>query len=166
MYGCRVGGRGLCLISESSHLMRCAQSDQSCDHVILRKPNQSIDFLRLVSPMSTPEQDSDSCDTLPPARLPPLPSPISFPPRRPSSSVSPPPVLSQPNSRKLCVRHQRIADEGTNLKLQQVRSLIFSPFSSRPCLSSPTSHLTLPPFLSSRVVIQPPSSAHYITTIS
>lgn len=26
----------------------------------------------------------------------------------------------QPAARKLCVRHQRIADEGTNLKLQQV----------------------------------------------
>ncbi|KAH9042989.1 WD40 repeat-like protein [Lactarius hengduanensis] len=69
--------------------------------------------------MSTPDQDSDSCDTLPPARLPSLPPPISFPPRWPSGSPSPPSVLSQPNSRKLCVRHQRIADEGTNLKLQQ-----------------------------------------------
>ena len=27
---------------------------------------------------------------------------------------------SQPAARKLCVRHQRMADEGTNLKLQQV----------------------------------------------
>ncbi|KAH9001753.1 WD40 repeat-like protein [Lactarius akahatsu] len=68
--------------------------------------------------MSTPDQDPDSCDTLPPARLPSLPPPISFPPRWPSGSPSPS-VLSQPNSRKLCVRHQRIADEGTNLKLQQ-----------------------------------------------
>lgn len=31
---------------------------------------------------------------------------------------SPPP--SQVPARKLCVRHQRMADEGTNLKLQQV----------------------------------------------
>lgn len=31
------------------------------------------------------------------------------------------PTPSQPAARKLCVRHQRMADEGTNLKLQQVR---------------------------------------------
>jgi hypothetical protein len=67
-----------------------------------------------------PEKDSDSCDNLPPARLPSLPPPISFS-RWPSPS-HPSSVLSQPNSRKLCVRHQRIADEGTNLKLQQVCS--------------------------------------------
>lgn len=30
------------------------------------------------------------------------------------------PAPSQPPGRKLCVRHQRMADEGTNLKLQQV----------------------------------------------
>ena len=30
------------------------------------------------------------------------------------------PAPSQPPARKLCVRHQRMADEGTNLKLQQV----------------------------------------------
>lgn len=30
---------------------------------------------------------------------------------------------SQPAARKLCVRHQRMADEGTNLKLQQVSLL-------------------------------------------
>jgi F-box/WD-40 domain protein MET30 len=29
-------------------------------------------------------------------------------------------ALAQPPARKLCVRHQRMADEGTNLKLQQV----------------------------------------------
>ena len=29
-------------------------------------------------------------------------------------------VPAQPPARKLCVRHQRMADEGTNLKLQQV----------------------------------------------
>lgn len=31
-----------------------------------------------------------------------------------------PAAPSQPAARKLCVRHQRMADEGTNLKLQQV----------------------------------------------
>jgi F-box/WD-40 domain protein MET30 len=34
------------------------------------------------------------------------------------------PTLSQPGARKLCVRHQRMADEGTNLKLQQVSTFI------------------------------------------
>jgi hypothetical protein len=94
--------------------------------------------------MSSAEKDSDSCDTLPPARLPP---PISFPPRWPSGSISPsspPSVLAQPDSRKLCVRHQRIADEGTNLKLQQVRSLVFSPSSPLrlPCDASTLSFIT------------------------
>jgi hypothetical protein len=31
-----------------------------------------------------------------------------------------PPQSDAPPPRKLCVRHQRMADEGTNLKLQQV----------------------------------------------
>jgi hypothetical protein len=30
-----------------------------------------------------------------------------------------------PTGRKLCVRHQRMADEGTNMKLQQVRAPFF-----------------------------------------
>jgi hypothetical protein len=30
-------------------------------------------------------------------------------------------ALPAPSTKKLCVRHQRMADEGTNLKLQQVR---------------------------------------------
>ena len=30
------------------------------------------------------------------------------------------PILQQQSERKLCVRHQRMADEGTSLKLQQV----------------------------------------------
>ncbi len=37
-----------------------------------------------------------------------------------TESGSPPPS-QQPPARKLCVRHQRMADEGTNLKLQHVR---------------------------------------------
>ena len=45
--------------------------------------------------------------------------PESPPPEAPSSSL----VLAAPipQPRKLCVRHQRMADEGTNLKLQQAR---------------------------------------------
>jgi F-box/WD-40 domain protein MET30 len=39
-------------------------------------------------------------------------------------SGSPPPS-EQLSPRKLCVRHQRMADEGTNLKLQQVCIFIY-----------------------------------------
>lgn len=35
-------------------------------------------------------------------------------------TAMPDPMPQQPPPRKLCVRHQRMADEGTNLKLQQV----------------------------------------------
>ena len=37
-----------------------------------------------------------------------------------ADSTATPPAVPPP--RKLCVRHQRMADEGTNLKLQQVRN--------------------------------------------
>ncbi|PPQ89066.1 hypothetical protein CVT25_006438 [Psilocybe cyanescens] len=67
-------------------------------------------------------QSSYVCDTLPAPRL-----------AGPSDSEKPEPVVvdddpepdtftytfQQPPARKLCVRHQRMADEGTNLKLQQ-----------------------------------------------
>ena len=39
---------------------------------------------------------------------------------------------TQPAARKLCVRHQRMADEGTNLKLQQVSILNASRLSPLP----------------------------------
>ncbi len=42
--------------------------------------------------------------------------------------------IAPPPGRKLCVRHQRMADEGTNLKLQQVRTLPLESFSSPPFL--------------------------------
>jgi len=85
------------------------------------------------------QTDSHSCDTLPPAR----PSSPSFtvsedqwssppPPSPPHPSLDlPSTILSQPTPRKLCIRHQRIADEGTNLKLQQVRVVAppFAPYS-------------------------------------
>ena len=70
------------------------------------------------------------CDTIPPARL-----AISSSPIIPESTVA---ILDDAETfnvshietipkapRKLCVRHQRMADEGTNLKLQQVR--LYSP---------------------------------------
>lgn len=41
-----------------------------------------------------------------------------------SSKTEEPAPPSQPPPRKLCIRHQRMADEGTNLKLQQVSSLL------------------------------------------
>lgn len=43
-----------------------------------------------------------------------LPSQTAGAPTAGTSQIAPPP------GRKLCVRHQRMADEGTNLKLQQV----------------------------------------------
>lgn len=42
--------------------------------------------------------------------------------------VPPHPTQLQPPARKLCARHQRMADEGTNLKLQQVSSVVRSSF--------------------------------------
>lgn len=70
------------------------------------------------------------CDTLPAPRLaslndpPPLP-PVEDDPEPPKHAL---PTWQQPPPRKLCVRHQRMADEGTNLKLQQVRALLSVPF--------------------------------------
>ncbi|KAK7023724.1 quinon protein alcohol dehydrogenase-like superfamily [Favolaschia claudopus] len=64
------------------------------------------------------------CDTIPAARLANGEPPISFTPED-EPCLDPEPILPQPSSadapppRKLCVRHQRMADEGTNLKLQQ-----------------------------------------------
>lgn len=81
------------------------------------------------------------CDTLPPARIssaspdqnPRSPTPpvsafqapivdnsalqLLTKPVTPSQAIA---DYIQPPARKLCVRHQRMADEGTNLKLQQV----------------------------------------------
>lgn len=70
------------------------------------------------------------CDTIPPARLAtsallsdPGPAlifdqPAMFTDNEHQDNGSPPPSQGPP-PRKLCVRHQRMADEGTNLKLQQ-----------------------------------------------
>ena len=93
--------------------------------------------------VSAPLPSSYVCDTLPAPRLA---SGFSAPEFEPERSPSPPsafevtgemdtekqretlpdtseeqsaPAPSQPPARKLCVRHQRMADEGTNLKLQQ-----------------------------------------------
>ena len=64
------------------------------------------------------------CDTLPAPRL------AADPPVQPPVA---PPMVIQPDlgstPRKLCVRHQRMADEGTNLKLQQV-CLGFLPYTA------------------------------------
>ena len=69
------------------------------------------------------------CDVLPAPRLARSPSPPPMP--------TPPLVSADPgpsSTRKLCVRHQRMADEGINIKLQQVR--LSSPRGRR---NSPTS---------------------------
>ncbi|KAG9318377.1 WD40 repeat-like protein [Chiua virens] len=78
-------------------------------------------------PPPGPAQDSYQCDTLPAPRLA---SSLLLPNRSPSPPTPFLP-LAQPNTssvmqsspqlppRKLCVRHQRMADQGTNLKLQQ-----------------------------------------------
>ncbi|KAH7915977.1 WD40 repeat-like protein [Hygrophoropsis aurantiaca] len=76
---------------------------------------------------------SYECDTLPAARLASGSSPEPELTRSPSppapesithlealkQNTTPDHPSSQPSPRKLCVRHQRMADEGTNLKLQQ-----------------------------------------------
>ncbi|KAF7295134.1 hypothetical protein MIND_01051900 [Mycena indigotica] len=63
------------------------------------------------------------CDTIPPARLagPDDPLPCSL---LDDPEPEPPQIQADaPLPRKLCVRHQRMADEGTNLKLQQAHAL-------------------------------------------
>lgn len=57
------------------------------------------------------------CDVLPAPRLARSPSPPPAPPPMAPQVVAHP---SPSSTRKLCVRHQRMADEGTNIKLQQV----------------------------------------------
>lgn len=77
------------------------------------------------------------CDTIPAARLAAPDDPLPFGPdeEHDEPEVEPipqEPVQSEaPPPRKLCVRHQRMADEGTNLKLQQVRGQKSSQFNDR-----------------------------------
>ncbi|KAJ2917651.1 hypothetical protein MD484_g2785, partial [Candolleomyces efflorescens] len=67
------------------------------------------------------QNSSYVCDTLPAARLASDDAPMVY--EEPVSEPSPPSRTPTPAPpRKLCVRHQRMADEGMNLKLQQVRS--------------------------------------------
>ena len=69
--------------------------------------------------------ESYVCDTIPAARLATSSSNIqqsSAVDDVESLDVSETVPKPPPPPRKLCVRHQRMADEGTNLKLQQVRS--------------------------------------------
>lgn len=91
-------------------------------------------------PITTPSS-SYVCDTLPAPRLASVASESDLQPERPSSPpsaflevtedmnninraeseiVESQKASAAPPARKLCVRHQRMADEGTNLKLQQV----------------------------------------------
>jgi hypothetical protein len=72
-----------------------------------------------------------------------------------SSSLSS--ILLHPTFRKLCVRHQRIADEGTNLKLQQVcyTLLSFSPLHTSLPLPDPVLPKVFTPFILLRVTQLP-----------
>ncbi|KAL4064317.1 WD40-repeat-containing domain protein [Scleroderma citrinum] len=85
------------------------------------------------------------CDVLPAPRLAHSPSPSPPLSPEPEPEPEPEPMLAPPPQvhRKLCVRHQRMADEGTNIKLQQSLdalpvgeresiSTIWSSFSSSP----------------------------------
>jgi hypothetical protein len=87
-------------------------------------------ILNVMSPVSL--SSSYVCDTLPAPRLASAGSPR---PDTPEMTFEPPVIIVEDNAmvssqehdnpapaRKLCVRHQRMADEGTNLKLQQVSS--------------------------------------------
>ncbi|KAF4615217.1 hypothetical protein D9613_002803 [Agrocybe pediades] len=71
--------------------------------------------------MSLPPSSSYVCDTLPAPRLVHDPPPAIVAPVVDDDPEPKPTPYSfqQPPHRKLCVRHQRMADEGTNLKLQQ-----------------------------------------------
>jgi hypothetical protein len=42
----------------------------------------------------------------------------------PTTQVDPASVPGASNNRKLCVRHKRMADEGANVAMQQVRILL------------------------------------------
>lgn len=116
--------------------MNCVMSRQS-------NANSHGPYNSSASQGSRPTMASSSyvCDTLPPPVLasainddePDSPSPpvttfdlpsIDVQPDEPSSQDSQPAVELdvQPPARKLCVRHQRMAHEGTNLKLQQVNT--------------------------------------------
>lgn len=95
------------------------------------------------SSSSSSKNASYLCDTLPAARLAsrsPSPAPVATPPvaafrtpilndvklivdhERTEEEEREKEIPWAPAPRKLCVRHQRMADEGTNLKLQQVGS--------------------------------------------
>ena len=104
------------------------------------------------------------CDTIPPARIahrpssrspsplpPPTPPVTAFKapitetvahvdePAAPAQEEERAPVISSiapPPGRKLCVRHQRMADEGTILKLQQVSPSVPLSSASAPCSPS------------------------------
>jgi F-box/WD-40 domain protein MET30 len=102
--------------------------------------------------MTTPATAGYVCDTLPTPRFAGSRSPTPVPPSAPDSAPAPdnvpivdpatlkvvehggdpvlltdePDLSFAPPGRKLCVRHQRMADEGTNLKLQHVCRLLVS----------------------------------------
>lgn len=96
------------------------------------QPWQAKVYLALLlspSPTTMSTNASYVCDTIPAPRLAndaQVPSEPVFDDPEPAPMQSDP---QQPPPRKLCVRHQRMADEGTNLKLQQVYISLFYIFS-------------------------------------
>ena len=139
-YGEREGHPSCCQKSRvgaySSFLSSSNHTNSSLPSMSLSTSTQSSTPSLQFSDLAQ-QTESHSCDTLPPAR-PSSPSFTISEDQWSSPSPSPPhpsldlpsTILSQPTSRKLCIRHQRIADEGTNLKLQQVR-VVPPPFPSR-----------------------------------
>ena len=123
------------------------KSGKSPSSSLGRQPAGQIPLLITISSLDTmASPNSYLCDTLPQAKLaqtiPPSRSPPSHGPahtsvasqsERPSTSdnliIDPPEDVHPtpaPPPRKLCPRHKRMADEGTNLKLQQVCSCQFT----------------------------------------
>jgi len=110
------------------------------------------------------------CDTIPAARLA-TDNPSPIPPddhldEPVLRDVSPQPVETK--HRKLCVRHQRMADEGTNLKLQQVRPSL--PYAAKALLTMfavPGRHASRRTGICQRHLVQfllflpPPTSSHF-----
>ena len=120
----------------------CSSLSKSHPSSLGLQPAAQIPLLTTISPLDTmASPNSYLCDTLPQAKLAQtIPTPRSPPSHgpahtsaasqseRPSTSdeliMDPPEDVHPtpaPPPRKLCPRHKRMADEGTSLKLQQVR---------------------------------------------
>ncbi|KAI8998966.1 WD40-repeat-containing domain protein, partial [Trametes punicea] len=111
------------------------------------QPSPPVTVTTFDAPILVPDSTQD-----PPEQL-----AKSLPPMQASASSSVPEVKtaevpSQPPARKLCVRHQRMADEGTNLKLQQ--SLDALPVAEREAVSSIWSSFSSSPHPRRALILQ------------